>query len=673
MNILIVDDNPTNLKLMSTQLEAEGHVVAQAHDGVAALELLERQCVDVVISDILMPRMDGYRLCHEIRKHVRLHNLPTIIYSSTFTSPEDVNLALDVGADKYLSKPASVEIIIAALREVIARPHTALDAGAPPEVEVLKEYSQRLVEKLEDKKNALEQANAKLTATRDQLAHLIKHSPSVLYSRKVEGEQVIPQMISENMAHMLGFTVEESCTFEWWANHLHPEDRERVMAGVPEAIKGGAWTIEYRIRHKDGHYLWVEDKQRLVRNAEGKPTDIVGVWTNITERKQTENQLLRAQRLESIGTLACGVAHDLNNVLGPILLTTELLRLDFPELPNDGLELIQTSARRGADMVKQLLTFVKGTEGERLLVQTRLLFRELEKLIRASFPKQIELRINCANDLRPILGDATQLQQVLLNLCVNARDAMRDGGTLTLAAENIELDTAAANALTAAKPGCFVAWKITDTGTGIPSELLERIFEPFFSTKGPEKGTGLGLSTVSGIIKSHGGFIQASSVLGQGSAFTVYLPVPALGDGVALPTKNTVPFRGNGQTVLVVDDDATIRNFMRVVLTRENFKVLTALDGASALIQVAEHQADLRVVITDQHMPNMDGLAFARVLKAKLPRAGIIVVSGKMDMATGNQFKELGVVAILEKPFNPEQLLATLEASFKHVNNQPPQ
>jgi PAS domain S-box-containing protein len=668
MNILIVDDNPTNLKLMRAQLEAEDHVVAQAQDGVEALALLDRQGVDVVISDILMPRMDGYRLCREIRKSDRLAKLPTIIYSSTFTSPEDVKMALDVGADKYLSKPASVEIIVAALHEVMARPHAAADAGVLAEVEVLKEYSQRLVEKLADKKNALEQANAKLTATRDQLAHLLKHSPAVLYSLKVEGEQVIPRMISENMTHLLGFTVEESCTYDWWANHLHPEDRERVMAGVPEAIKGGAWTIEYRIRHKDGHYLWVEDKQRLVRNAEGKPMDIVGVWTNITERKQTENQLLRAQRLESIGTLACGVAHDLNNVLGPILLTTELLRLDFPGLPNDGLELIQTSARRGADMVKQLLTFVKGTEGERLLVQSRLLFRELEKLIKASFPKQIELRINCANDLRPILGDATQLQQVLLNLCVNARDAMRDGGTLTLTAENLELDSAAANALPAAKPGCYVAWKITDTGTGIPSEILERIFEPFFSTKGPEKGTGLGLSTVSGIIKSHGGFVQVFSVLGQGSTFTVCLPVAALGEGVAVPIKNAVPFRGNGQTVLVVDDDAAIRNFMRTVLTRENFKVLTALDGASALIQVAEHQANLRVVITDQHMPNMDGLAFARVLKAKLPRAGIIVVSGTMDGPTAGEFKKLGVVAILEKPFNPEQLLTTLETSFRPVD-----
>jgi PAS domain S-box-containing protein len=296
MNILIVDDNTTNLKLMRAQLEAEDHVVAQAQDGVEALALLDRQCVDVVISDILMPRMDGYRLCHEIRKRDRLAGLPTIIYSSTFTSPEDVKMALDVGADKYLSKPASVEIILAALHEVMAKPHAAPDAGVLAEVEVLKEYSQRLVGKLADKNHALELANAKLSATRDQLAHLLKHSPAVLYSLAMEGERMIPQLISENITRLLGFTVAESCTCDWWANHLHPEDRERVMAGVPEAIKGGAWNIEYRIRHKAGHYLWVEDKQRRVRVAEGRPVEFVGVWTDITERKHAATELLESRR-----------------------------------------------------------------------------------------------------------------------------------------------------------------------------------------------------------------------------------------------------------------------------------------------------------------------------------------------------------------------------------------
>jgi PAS domain S-box-containing protein len=669
MNILIVDDNLTNLKLMRTQLESEGHGITQARDGAEAMELLELLPVDAVISDILMPRMDGYRLCHEIRKHARFRNLPTIIYSSTFSSADDEKLALDVGADKYLSKPASLDIIVAALHEVVARPHATPEAGALPEVDGLKEYSQRLVNKLADKKHSLELANRELRATRDQLAHLIKHSPAVLYSLKVMGDQVIPvpELISENMPRMLGFTAEESCSFKWWEEHLHPEDRERAMAGVPETIERGVANSEYRIQHKDGRYLWVQDNRQLVRNVAGEPTDIVGVLTNITERKQTESQMLRAQRLESIGTLACGVAHDLNNVLTPILITVELMRLDFPELPPESLEFIETSAKRGTDMVKHLLTFVKGAEGERRPVQTLTLFKEMEKLISFSFPKNITLRTSYAKDVRAIVGDATQLEQALLNLCVNARDAMPAGGTLTLKAENIELDAAAGRLNPEARPGPYIAWSVSDTGSGIPTEILDRIFEPFFSTKGPNKGTGLGLSTVSGIVKSHRGFLKVTSVVGQGSTFIVCLPTDRPDDGAAMLTTKIQPaFDGNGETLLVVEDDAALRNFLRMLLTELNFKVLTAADGADALIQVSENQAELRAVITDINMPNMDGIDFARVLKAKLPRAGIIVASGEINEQTSSEFKHLGVLAMLEKPFTSEQLIETLRDFFSN-------
>jgi PAS domain S-box-containing protein len=666
MKILIVEDKPTDLKLLRAQLEAEGYMVAQAQDGVEALELLDRQRVDVVISDILMPRMDGYRLCHEIRKRDRLCNLPTIIYSATYTSPSDVKLAFDLGANKFLNKPSSVQIIIAALNEVLAKPNAAPCTEALPEVEALKEYSERLVDKLEEKSLEREQAKAELSATRDQLEHLLKHSPAVIYSLKLDGERVIPQLISDNMTHLLGFTVEETSNVDWWVTQLHPEDRERAMAGVPETIKCGIWNTEYRIRHKGGHYLWVEDHRRLVRNAEDKPTDIVVVWTNITERKQTQNQVLRAQRLESIGTLACGVAHDVNNALVPIMISTELLRLEFPNLASKHLKVIETSAKRGANMVKQLLTFVKGAEGERLHVQPQHLLKEVEKLIKATFPSNIELHTIRAKDLRAILGDTTQLQQVLVNLCVNARDAMPDGGTLTLKVESIEIDAAVASAIAEAKPGRYVAWSVTDTGAGIPLEILDRIFEPFFSTKGPDKGTGLGLSTVIGIVKSHGGFLQVSSTLGLGTTFIMYLPTARLDRAdVSLPSKIDMNFRGNGETVLVVEDKTALRNALRTMLTKLNFKVLTASDGAAALIQVAENQAKLRVVITDLHMPNMDGLALMRVLKAKLPQAAIIVASGKTNALATGEFKKLGINAQLEKPFTLEKLVATLKKVFR--------
>ncbi len=672
MNVLIVEDKPTGLKLLRAQLEAEGHMVEQAHDGVEALELLDRVPVDVVISDILMPRMDGYRLCHEIRKSGRLCHLPTIIYSATYTSASDVKLAHDMGANKYLNKPASVEIIIAALNEVLAKPHAASCTVALPEVEVLKEYSELLVDKLEEKNIEWKQANAELSATRDQLEHLLKHSPAVIYSLKLEGERVIPQLIGENMMHLLGYTVGETSKVDWWQTQLHPEDREWAMAGVPETIKCGTWNCEYRIRHKAGHYLWVQDNRRLVRNPEGKPTDIVVVWTNITERKQTQNQVQRAQRLESIGTLACGVAHDINNALVPIMISTELLRLEFPDVGSKYLKIIEASAKSGADMVKQLLTFVKGAEGERLLVQPDELLKEVEKLIKTTFPKNIELHTICGNYVRPILGDATQLERVLMNLCVNARDAMPGGGTLTLKVENIEINAAGAGATAEAKPGSYVACSVTDTGAGIPPEILDRIFEPFFSTKGPDNGTGLGLSTSIGIVKSHGGFLHVGSVLGQGTTFIMNLPSarPDRAD-VSLPGKNDMTFRGNGETVLVVEDETAVRNMMRAMLTKLNFKVITASDGAAALIEVAENQAKLRVVITDLRMPNMDGLALVQVLKAKLPQAAIIVASGKLSDLETDEFKKLGVDAQLKKPFTLEKLAATLKEVFQHKNAVP--
>ncbi len=379
------------------------------------------------------------------------------------------------------------------------------------------------------------------------------------------------------------------------------------------------------------------------------------------------------------------MAHDLNNALAPIMMATELLRLQFPDTAANYLELIQAGAKRGADMVKQLLTFAKGAEGERLLLQPRHLLKEMEKLIQGTFPKNIELRTRYAQDLRTILGDATQLHQVLLNLCLNARDAMLEGGTLALEAENVEIDTVYASAVPEAKPGRYVVWRVADTGTGIPPEVLDRIFEPFFSTKGPDKGTGLGLSTVLGIVKGHGGFVRVYSTpalrrvappsahptqptgrSGQGSTFAVYLPVygSAAGDASLLTPAETT-FRGHGETILVVDDEASVRNILRAVLTALNFKVLTASDGTAALIQVAEQRAELRVVITDLHMPQMDGLSFVRVLKGRLPQAGVIVASGRLDEREAIEFKALGVHALLDKPFTQQKLVEALKTVFQ--------
>jgi CheY-like chemotaxis protein len=290
----------------------------------------------------------------------------------------------------------------------------------------------------------------------------------------------------------------------------------------------------------------------------------------------------------------------------------------------------------------------------------------MEKLMCGTFPKNIELQTSAAKDLRTVLGDATQLHQVLLNLCVNARDAMPSGGTLTLAAENVEIDATYAREVPEAKPGHYVVWRVTDTGAGIPPEILDRIFEPFFTTKGLDKGTGLGLSTVIGIVKSHGGFVQVYSAPGQGSTFAVYLPAYGADAGdTFLLDKVATTFRGNGETILVVDDEAAVREVMRKVLTGLNFKVLTVANGTEALLQVAERRAELRLVITDLHMPRMDGLSFVRILKGRMPGVGIIVISGRLDEPAETEFKALGVSALLEKPFSQAKLVEALKTTFQ--------
>lgn len=288
MKVLIVDDKPTNLKLLRAQLEAEGHTIVQASDGIDALEQLEKQPVDVVISDILMPRMDGYRLCLEIRKSSTSHNLPIVLYTSTYDSPADEKLAVDVGADKYLRKPARVASLIAALTEVAGASRTPPQPEMFGNVEILSEYSERLINKLEERNISLDRANDTLREEHSKLTHLLEYSPAVIYSLKIEGEEVVPQTVSDNLTRMLGFAVEEATNLEWWTGQLHPEDREREVAGFRDTIKRGTFSGEYRLRHKNGEYVWVEDRRRCIRDADGMPAQIVGVWIDITARKQAE-------------------------------------------------------------------------------------------------------------------------------------------------------------------------------------------------------------------------------------------------------------------------------------------------------------------------------------------------------------------------------------------------
>jgi len=463
---------------------------------------------------------------------------------------------------------------------------------------------------------------------------------------------------NHSAVRLYGWTAEEAVgRSERELLYAEPGSFDRA---VEKLIAEGEWTGELRHKCKAGRILEIEGRWTLVRNAGGEPKTVLALHTNVTERRQHERLAQRSQRLESIGTLAGGIAHDLNNALAPVMMGVELLRTQYPA-ESQTLDTIMACTQRGADMVRQLLTFAKGAEGARVSIQTDRLIKEMEKLMKGSFPKNIRFVIQCDPKLPKVLGDATQLHQVLLNLCVNARDAMPYGGTLTLAATRQEVDATYASSVPDARAGTYVQLVVRDTGTGIPPEIIDRIFDPFFTTKGQDRGTGLGLSTVMGIIKGHGGFLQVQSQPGQGSTFTVFLPAAVAGSDTERLARAADPFHGQGETVLFVDDEAAIRETARAVLQRLKFKPLTATDGADAMMQVAHHGAELRAIITDLHMPHLDGLAFVRALRRMLPEIPVMVASGRMEDAVAEEFKTLGVTTRLDKPFAEAQLAAALK------------
>jgi PAS domain S-box-containing protein len=422
----------------------------------------------------------------------------------------------------------------------------------------------------------------------------------------------------------------------------------------------GNWYGELQQVTQDGKAIIVESRWTLVQNEQEQPTSILIVNTDITEKKQLEAQFLRAQRMESIGTLASGIAHDLNNVLAPILMSVQLLALKLhDEQARQWLKILEDNARRGAELVKQVVSFARGVKGDRTLVQVRHIISEIRQIAKETFPKSIEVHTDLAPDLWTVSADATQLHQVLMNLCVNARDALPDGGTLGISAQNLFLNEQSARMNIDAKAGSYIVITVSDTGTGIPPEILDRIFEPFFTTKEVGKGTGLGLSTVIGIVKSHGGFVNVVSHLGQGTKFEVYLP--ALKETPIPTTEDDEMPRGHGELILVVDDEAAIRQITQTSLETYSYKVLTASDGIEALAVYAQHKEDINVVLIDMMMPVMDGPTTIRTLRRMNPEGKIVAVTGLVSDDKLAQARHLGVQTFLYKPYTAKELLKTLD------------
>jgi PAS domain S-box-containing protein len=423
---------------------------------------------------------------------------------------------------------------------------------------------------------------------------------------------------------------------------------------------GRVWRGEIRNRARDGTLYWVDTTIVPFLNAEGKPYQYVAIRYDITERRKMEQQLLRAQRMESIGTLAGGIAHDLNNILSPILMSIQMLQMKTQdESALQWLRMLQSNAERGADMVRQVLSFARGVEGERVAVQPKHLIKDVVGILKDTLPKSISIKYDVPSDLWVVSADATQIHQVLMNLCVNARDAMASGGELTIRAENITLDDDYARMQLEARPGRHVLVTVADNGAGIPPEVVGRIFEPFFTTKEVGKGTGLGLSTALTIVRSHGGFINVYSELRRGTQCAVYLPAVEAAADTSAHLQSDLPV-GRGELILVVDDEDSIRQITKATLETFGYRVITASDGTEAVGLYAQHREEVAGVLTDMMMPFMDGPATIRALQKMNPQVRIIAASGLGGQDKAAEATAAGVQQFLPKPYTAEKLLKAL-------------
>ena len=504
------------------------------------------------------------------------------------------------------------------------------------------------------KRRFQEQKRAADLKIREQAA-LIENAQDAILVENLQGRVIYANPSAERL-------------YGWSAAELQGGGAARQMAASCEklfaearqtALATGEWLGELEQTTRAGRKLTVASRCTLIRNERGEPASLLFINTDVTERKRLEAEFFRAQRIESIGALAGGMAHDLNNALSPILMGLQLLqkqRLD--EETQRMLSVMEKNTHRGADMVRQVLLFSRGRDQEKAALPVGGLVREMEHIVRQTFPKNIHVAALVPADLWPVLGNATQLHQVLLNLCVNARDAMPRGGELTLAADNVELGDDEAGQIPNGAPGRFVMLIVSDTGSGIAPEILPRIFEPFFTTKPPGQGTGLGLSTLARIVGQHGGFVNVKSEPGRGAAFEVYLPCATLAPVADTKRAAAVkPPRGNGELILVVDDEQSIREMVSLGLTSHGYRVINAANGAEAIALFERQAREVRLVLLDTDMPVLNGQATIPLLRAQSPDVPILLMSGELDALSNKD-----TAAKLVKPFQLEELLVMIAA-----------
>lgn len=658
--VLVVDDDERNLLAISTVLEDVGEVVI-AHSGEEALRHLLKGQFAVILLDVYMPGLDGYETARIVRSRDQSKRIPIVFLSAVNKENEHLLRGYAMGAVDYVFKPVDPIVLrskVAVFVDLFAKTKE-IERKARQEQALLDATIRANAERLK--------AEQDLRRAEQRQAAIIQSLPIVLYLEPLDCDPRCPRFVSGDLKGMTGYhftdVVEDPGL---WADRLHEDDRARVMTALAQRKRMGRFSVEYRWRCADGTYKHFHDQAVLLTDAAGQPVEFAGTLTDVTERRLLESQLLQAQKMDAVGKLTGGIAHDFNNLLAAVLGGIGLIerRAQLPAEHQKILTMTKRAAEQGSDLVRRLLVFARRQQLEPTPIDIASLHEGVDDLLTHTLGGLVELVWQIDEDPWTPYADQSQLELAMMNLIINARDAMPGGGTITVAVENRTLGADNSNPL---PTGDYVVMSVVDAGCGIPSDLVEKVLEPFFTTKEIGKGTGLGLSMVYGFAKQSGGTLRLNSKVGEGTRAELWLPrssgqapVSAAGS----PDNQDVVSQ-RSLRVLLIDDHPEVREATAAMLRDLGHETVEVASGSEAIAILDGRESEFDVLITDYAMPRHSGtevVRLARKARADLPA---VIITGYADAeAIGGRPTDVG---LLMKPFSIEELSGAVYRAFDGV------
>lgn len=671
--VLIVDDVAENRYILEKVLGGHQMEVMSAQNGQAALDKAYANPPDLIISDILMPVMDGYTLCKIWKSDDHLKNIPFIFYTATYTDPKDETFAKNLGADLFIIKPQEPNVIIETIKEIIEKDHVVQSAQYQPlgsEMEFFRQYNEILFRKLEKKVLDLELLNRRLNQEIEEhkqteeklfkLSQSIEESPVAFVLMDVNGnlEYVNPQFFRISgyaPRNMIGLNVKS----------LQPtgsqtDDFQEAWESVGA---DNIWRGEMQIKKQDGECFWAYLTLLPLKNPEGRVNSMMMIMEDTSEKRQLEAQLIQSQKLEGIGQLAGGVAHDFNNILTAIIGYAQLVYLNMQnDDTNRGhIKHILDYSEKAATITKSLLAFSRKQTTNLSCFNVNDLISDFQKLLLRLMPENIEIQTQFTSQKLSVLVDQVQLEQVIMNLATNARDAMPDGGLIIIATNMTEIDQEFIKSNGYGRTGSYAQITMADMGRGMNRQTLDKIFEPFFTTKEPGKGTGLGMTIVYNIVSRHNGFITVESEPGKGTRVRILLPIVQAAEDVNGSKTEEYIEQGGARTILVAEDDSGIRDLITTILTERGYEVIGAADGVEAVKQFSENREKVSLVMLDGIMPKKNGREAYLEIRAMKPDVKVIFMSGYLENMLDFDHLMEREIHFLQKPVLPLDILKKIQ------------